>query len=223
MVDRRMQANLKPKRINGPKRQQTRTALLDAAMLVFARMGPDAAAIDDIIVEAGVSRGTFYNYFDSMEEVLVALAARLSDQLLAQIGTVRSLPDPADRLACSVRSFIRRAATDNTWGWVIVRIALVAAPLGQTMRGFLTADIEDGIASRRFRVRSVQMAADIVLGSALMGMRSVLRGEAAEDHAEAIAQGILNAFGVAEASDMVRRSLDERAIVARARRGKRHD
>jgi AcrR family transcriptional regulator len=212
-----MPANKKSKRINILKREQTRGTLLDAAMAVFAQLGPDAAAIDDIIQKAGVSRGTFYNYFDSVEQILVALATRLSDELLTQIMPVRSLPDPADRVACSVRSFLHHAAADPTWGWVIVRIALVAAPLGQIMRDFLTKDIEDGRSAGRFRVRSVQVAADIVLGSALMGMRSVLRGDADEDHAEAIAEGILAAFGVADAGSVSRRSLSERAIIARAR------
>ena len=215
-----MQAKRKPRRINILKRERTRAVLLNAAMTVFARLGSDAASIDDIIHEAAVARGTFYNYFASLEELLVALATQLSDELLARIGLVRQLPDPADRMACSIRSYIRRATADPTWGWVIVRIALVAAPLGTTMRGFLTADIEDGIAARRFRVPSVQVAADIVLGSAMMAMRSVLRGEAGNGHAEAVACGVLTAFGVADAAGVVRRSLDERAIIARVRRGK---
>ena len=207
-----------PKRINARKRELTRTALLDAAMAVFARVGPDAVTVDDIIQQAGVSHGTFYNYFDSPEALLAALAAKLSDELLAQIGAVRSLPDPADRMACSIRSFIHKAAADPTWGWVIVRIALVAAPLGRTMRAFLTADLEDGRAKRRFRVPSVQVAADITLGSAMMGMRSVLRGEAGKGHAEAIAGGILRALGTDDADSLVRLPLDADALAARARR-----
>ncbi len=212
-----MQAKPKPKQINNRKREQTRAALLDAAMAVFAQAGPDAGSVDEISQSANVSHGTFYNYFASPEALLVALAAKLSDDLLSQIAIVRSLPDPVDRMACSVRTFIRKAAADHTWGWVIVRIALLAAPLGTTMRSFLTADIEDGLAAGRFRVRSAQVAADIVLGSALMGMRSVLRGEADEDHAEAIAEGVLNALGARNAGHAVRLSLRQDAILARAR------
>lgn len=186
-------------------------------MLVIARSGPDAATVDAITQQAAVSRGTFYNYFESPETLLTALASKLSDELLAHIGVVRLLPDPADRMACSVRTFIRTAAADRTWGWVIVRIALVAAPLGATMRAFLTADIEEGRASRRFSVPSIQVAADIVLGSALMGMRSVLRGEAGVSHAEAIASGILRALGADDIDELVLRPLDPEAISARSR------
>ncbi|MBN8929574.1 MAG: TetR/AcrR family transcriptional regulator [Rhodospirillales bacterium] len=207
----------RPKRINERKREQTRAALLDAAMQVIARAGPDAATVDAIIQQAAVSRGTFYNYFESPETLLTALATKLSDELLAHIGTVRLLPDPADRMACSVRTFIRTAAADRTWGWVIVRIALVAAPLGATMRAFLTADIEEGRAARRFTVPSIQVAADIVLGSALMGMRSVLRGEAGISHAEAIASGILRALGADDPDELVTRPLDADGIAARSR------
>ena len=49
---------------------RTETRILEAALGVFADMGPDAPKIDDFAQAAGVSRGTFYNYFESVDALL---------------------------------------------------------------------------------------------------------------------------------------------------------
>lgn len=51
------------------KRQQ----ILEGAQDVFLRMGFDAASMNDITREAGVSKGTIYVYFNSKEDLFVAL------------------------------------------------------------------------------------------------------------------------------------------------------
>ncbi|MBN8905809.1 MAG: TetR/AcrR family transcriptional regulator [Rhodospirillales bacterium] len=191
--------------------------MVSAAMRVIARMGPDAPTIDDFVAEAGVARGSFYNYFRTTEELLIAVATDVSDQFLTDdIRLVRDLPDPADRVGCSVRAYIRLAASDSTRGWVIVRIALIAAPIGTSMPTLLAEDIAAGMRERRFTVQSAQAATDIVLGAGLMGMRSVLRGDAAPDHAETVAEMVLLALGVPDAAAVARRSLEPDAIAQRA-------
>lgn len=62
-------------------RSRTRTLLLDAAVRVFSRKGAGAAAIHDIAAEAGVSNGTFYNYFRTRAEILEAASFRLAERL----------------------------------------------------------------------------------------------------------------------------------------------
>ena len=189
--------------------------LVDAAMRSFARLGPDSTAIDDVILEAGVSHGTFYNYFATRDELLATVAAEISDQLLARMAPQRALPDPADRVACAVRTFIRMAAADPIRGWVIVRTALIAAPLGEMMRSQMTHDITTGQSTKRFNKCSGQAAADTILGLGLMGMRSVLRGEAGSDHAEQIAEMVLLALGVSDAAEIARREISDQAVAAR--------
>ena len=56
-------------------KQANRRAILDAARVVFARIGYDAANIRDIIRETDLASGTFYNYFKSKEEVFEAIAS----------------------------------------------------------------------------------------------------------------------------------------------------
>ena len=55
-------------------KEANRRAILEAARIVFARIGYEAANIRDIIRETNLASGTFYNYFKSKEEVFEAIA-----------------------------------------------------------------------------------------------------------------------------------------------------
>lgn len=63
------------------RRQQTFERLLQAAREQFSERGFDNTTIDDIVGTAHVSRGTFFNYFDSKDAVLAALHQVHMDKL----------------------------------------------------------------------------------------------------------------------------------------------
>jgi len=50
-------------------REQTRQRLLDAALQIFARNGFERATVDEIVREAGFSKGAFYVHFESKEDL----------------------------------------------------------------------------------------------------------------------------------------------------------
>ena len=52
--------------------EQREKQILDAALLVFSRMGFDKATVPDIAREAGIAVGTIYNYYPSKRELFVA-------------------------------------------------------------------------------------------------------------------------------------------------------
>src|SRR3954464_8764181 len=68
---------------------QNRAKLLAAARKVFAEKGLGAATARDIVRETDLATGTFYNYFDSKEDVFVALLAELSEQARAAVRAGR--------------------------------------------------------------------------------------------------------------------------------------
>lgn len=194
---------MKPSRrasIGLEKRERTRSSLIEAAYRIFARKEADAVTIDDIIAEARVARGTFYNYFQTREDVLKAVAASLSDQMNQKIWAQSvAIDDPAERMAIAIRQFLHQAMRDSTWGWVIVRIGLVAAPLSETIERGVMTDLEAGIRLNRFQVDSVQAAIDLILGTGLMAMRSILEGHTEPNYPEQIAKIILKTLGIADA------------------------
>ncbi len=53
--------------------EETRASILDAAVRRFSLSGYDAASVDDICEEAGVSKGAFYHHFPTKQSIFLAL------------------------------------------------------------------------------------------------------------------------------------------------------
>jgi AcrR family transcriptional regulator len=61
------------------KGEETRRALLDAAARLFAEHGFHEVSVPDIVQAAGVGHGTFYEYFGSRRDILLALTKPVTD------------------------------------------------------------------------------------------------------------------------------------------------
>lgn len=59
----------------GAKGQRTKTRILEEARRLMLRKGYDATTIEDITEASGVGRASFYTYFKSKQDVLMALGA----------------------------------------------------------------------------------------------------------------------------------------------------
>lgn len=68
----------------GPRQREQRFGtLLDAAASLFVEKGATATSIDDIVLRAGVAKGTFYHYFQDRGAMLEALRRRYSQTFAA--------------------------------------------------------------------------------------------------------------------------------------------
>ena len=72
-------------RVGRERRARTESRIVEAALHVFAERGPDAPVIDEFVRAAGVSRGTFYNHFESVEELLHATSAWTTRQVVQSV------------------------------------------------------------------------------------------------------------------------------------------
>ena len=63
------------------KKQMYRQRILEAASLQFKRQGFSETSIADIMKTAGLGVGTFYNYFESKEEILLALLKSIANKV----------------------------------------------------------------------------------------------------------------------------------------------
>ncbi|HYW89875.1 MAG TPA: TetR/AcrR family transcriptional regulator [Chloroflexota bacterium] len=83
-------------RTSAATKQQRRAHIMQAALRCFARAGFYATTMDDVAVQAGVSKGTPYLYFSSKAELYCALyewwSCGLSDRVNAAID---ALPEEA--------------------------------------------------------------------------------------------------------------------------------
>lgn len=65
---------------------ERRTEFLDTAMRLFMAHGYEQTSVNAIIDAVGVSKGAFYHYFRTKEDLLDAIAARASEQAIEQVG-----------------------------------------------------------------------------------------------------------------------------------------
>lgn len=76
-------------------KQKSRERILDSASRLFSRRGYDAVSIDDLMSDAGLTRGAFYNHFQDKADVYAQaiLHAAASSPFARHIdGTSPSLP-----------------------------------------------------------------------------------------------------------------------------------
>lgn len=66
-------------------RQRTETRLIEATIICLLRDGFDRLTVTAIAAEADVGRGTFYSYFEDVEDVLLAISRRHFFALQAEI------------------------------------------------------------------------------------------------------------------------------------------
>src|SRR5215831_10964201 len=67
------------------RRASTREAILNAAQELFDRRGFAATTVDEITATANVAKGTFYQHFETKDEILRALIRRYQSTSLAEV------------------------------------------------------------------------------------------------------------------------------------------
>ncbi|MCO4745429.1 MAG: TetR/AcrR family transcriptional regulator [Proteobacteria bacterium] len=75
------------------QRAATREKVYLSALDVFRRDGVEAARIEDISSDAGVSRGTFYFHFATKDDVLLELLQRSEGQLVEELNALDEAAD----------------------------------------------------------------------------------------------------------------------------------
>lgn len=68
---------------------ERKNQILDAAASVFIRSGFSKARMDDIAAEAGLSKGALYWYFNSKDEIILAMMDRLFEREFADLEALR--------------------------------------------------------------------------------------------------------------------------------------
>ncbi|HEX7922858.1 MAG TPA: helix-turn-helix domain-containing protein, partial [Bradyrhizobium sp.] len=83
--------------------------LMSAAAALFIAKGIEATTIDDIVTRAGVAKGTFYHYFSTKADVVIALRARFTQDFLSRVAasvSERAADDHAGRLSAWLRGAV---------------------------------------------------------------------------------------------------------------------
>ena len=174
------------------RRAKMETKILGAALRVFGEKGRDAPVIDDFIKAAGISRGTFYNYFKSTGDLLEATSNWLSEDVQSAIDDdVCHIGDPALRHCTAMRLWMRRAEIDAVWCAFVARVWFTDAKAA-------SRDIRAALKAGRFRGVTLHSAEDLSLGTLRQAMLRLLRDCGLRGYGDEVVRGIMRGLGVKE-------------------------
>ncbi|MCB9682859.1 MAG: TetR/AcrR family transcriptional regulator [Alphaproteobacteria bacterium] len=93
-----------PRALTDDERTLVRARLLDAARARFARQGIRKTRIDELASDAGIGKGTFYQFYDSKEALFLDL--HQADEGASQQALTAELDALAGQPAARVRRFL---------------------------------------------------------------------------------------------------------------------
>lgn len=117
------------------KGRRTRSQILEASRTVFARDGYVDSRMTDIAMEAGLSTGGLYRYFDNKTEVLATLIGEIHEQFYSLSGHTRPLleRDPLAALTQANRGYIAYYYENRQ----VMRVFIEAAGIDERFRVIL--------------------------------------------------------------------------------------
>ena len=180
------------------RKQRTRAALVRAAQALIAE-GRLNVPVLEITQSADVGMGSFYNHFDSKEQLFEAAVSDVLDTHGAVLDHLTAdIEDPAAVFACSFRltgRFFRERPQESrillaNWS------ALMTSDKGLAPRAM--RDIKAAVAAGRFDIDDPELALTVAAG-ALMGLGHLLERQPQRDAgatADAVTESVLQLFGM---------------------------
>jgi AcrR family transcriptional regulator len=195
------------------RKQRTRSALVKAAQQLIAE-GKTNVPVLEITQAADVGMGSFYNHFDSKEQLFEAAVADVLDAHGALLDVLTaSIEDPAETFATSFRLTGRLLRERPRESDILLANgpALLSSDRGLAPRAL--RDIKAAAAAGRFQIEDPELALAIA-GGALLGLGVLLRGDPDRDGAsaaDAMTENVLRLFGLGadEAHAIGQRTLPE--------------
>jgi AcrR family transcriptional regulator len=179
------------------RREQTRARLVSAARTLMAERGVDAVGLSEITDAADLGAGTFYNYFQSRDEIVEAVAEASVESLGQALDALTAdMPDAAEIFAVSLRHLVLKAVSDPLWGWFVVRLGVAHPQLIEILGPRASRDLRKGVASGRFSIDDVDIATSCTFGALLATLHLVLTTKVEKRTDELFAQTMLTMVGV---------------------------
>ncbi len=191
------QTGAEPNRLERRK-ARTRAALVSAAQSFLAAGKPNVPILE-ITQAADVGMGSFYNHFESREDLFRAAIEEALDRHGSTLDVLtEGMDDPAQIFAQSFRLTGRLHRKNPTLSKVLLHhgLALVSSAKGLAPRA--RRDIDAAVRAGRFQVRDAELAMTIVAGASLC-LGQLLHDNPERDDAAAadeVTEDLLRMFGI---------------------------
>ena len=192
-------AEIGPPKLGG-KRERTRKTILEAAFGLIGNEKGLTVRIEEICAAAHISRGTFYNYFTSLEQLFEVLAIELSHDLnRALVSTWDETRSHAEGSNAAIQHYLNYARRDPAWAWAMVHLSAFGPTFGAEAWDACYRSIAKGIEAGEFDVPNATVGRDLMTGTVMATVRTMLQREGGRSQPRVVAYHLLRAFGVADA------------------------
>ena len=151
-----------------------RGQILTAARKCFSQKGFHATSMRSIFAEAGLSSGSFYNYFTSKIEVVREICSEDQEGLWAELELVSQAPNPIEAIAHCVKNIVGFCHSTDARIWVEIYTEAsrdkdirnicdeTEGPLRETFANSISRGKQDGLIPSELDVATL---VDIVMAS----------------------------------------------------------
>lgn len=156
---------------------KTRQALLDAGQHLFSVLSEDGVSIDDIVRQARVAKGSFYNHFVDKDALAKEIYHQLRLDIEARIvATNAGVEDPARRSCRALCTYARIAIDNPQQARLIARLITDDMSTGADVNQGVTADTTQALRAGRYNIPSVDSGVVLKIGLAHAVITRLLNG-----------------------------------------------
>ena len=179
------------------KRDRTRASLLVAVQEVLLESPPASLSVPRVVARIGVSQGTFYNYFDSLDAALDGVGLLLLGEHGRLVELVTDgVVDPVVVFSHSTRVTLGLAASPTGYGRLLFDSGLPVDRFLSGLRARMGADVISGLETGVFKVHEPDVVLSMVSGSILGVALDLHRGHLPRSAVEQTAERLLRDLGV---------------------------
>jgi AcrR family transcriptional regulator len=180
-----------------PKRERTRARIMDAATEVAAERGP-LASVSEIAARADIAIGTFYNHFESRDELFNAVSVAIADAVTREMEGWQSVAgDSALALSRGLIAFVTILAREPEWGhaFLMVENAYPPPKRDRSAQSILLESISEGVANGIFTASPTEFTLYFIEEATRLALRADLSTDGAAMAAQQAAAMVLAALG----------------------------
>lgn len=197
------------------RKARTRAALVAAARQLLASRNPETVSIQEITDTADVGFGSFYNHFETKDELFDAAIEQVMEEHGQLIdAATRDMHDPAQVFTTGVRMTARLPKTHPEIARILERTGIRYLDVPDGLGPRAVRDLQAGAAAGLFHIRDVRVAAVSTVGAVLGAIYLATLDptpSAIDAVADEVALGLLRMFGVPadHAEDLASRPLPD--------------
>lgn len=148
---------------------ENRRQIIEAARRVFAERGHQAVSVRDIVRETDLASGTFYNYFNSLDDLIECIAEESQEQFRTTLEELAKSAGTFEEFAhAGFRAFFRYSMNERLElgeGWDVRRVR-GASPGAVKVAEEISIYIGEALADKRLDEKQLNRVTAIAIGMA---------------------------------------------------------